>query len=158
MVVVLSVLPKLFLSPPLTEPAWRLTGFPASPSSSHPAHHHFLSLQLVVKTERAAFLGGNQARNLVLHPLSERARLAIGWAARLSSASPSFLPPSLGGAVDEGRGLGRACGALLPPPYPPLPVRSGFACLVSVRVFPGPPPTPPDRTPLSSPLSCHHER
>jgi hypothetical protein len=43
LVVVLSFLLKLFLSLPLTEPAWRLTGFSASPSSSHPAHHHFLS-------------------------------------------------------------------------------------------------------------------
>lgn len=43
LVVVLSFLPKLFLSLPLTDPAWVLTGFSASPSSSHPAHHHFLS-------------------------------------------------------------------------------------------------------------------
>lgn len=65
--------------------------------------------------------GGRSGRTprtqLGLTRLREGTSAAIGCAARSSPASPAFLPPSLGGAADKGRRLGRACGAPLPLPF-----------------------------------------
>lgn len=146
LVVVLSFQSKFFLSLPVREPAWRLTGFLPSLSSLAPAHPRFLRLSLAFKTERVASLGGHPARNFVLHALASSE--SCHWITYPSFFCKSLLSPSLiGRGSSEGAeprlGLWRAAPSSLPPPPCPVRVR-----LPRQRPrFSRPPPTPPDRTP-----------
>lgn len=102
LVVVLSFQSKFFLSLPVRDPAWRLTGLLPSLSSLTPAHPRFLRLSLVFKTERVASLGGHRARNFVLHALASKRVLSLDNLPVFLLQVPPFSLPHWAGQQRRG--------------------------------------------------------